>query len=347
MGSSVVLDELERAIKTRDEAVPGRVLMRLVALHESLESPQTVTEAIDFDGFFVKLLRACDRGTRMRLAQHWCGQKNPPRQAMLLLALDRDPAIATFVITSAKSLTNNDLLEIARRGSPPHWHALADRPELSAILVDFLMVFADEDTRSRIRSNPFADWSGAADSLFNRRDRPSIRETISPVLGKKPPENLSIRASKTARPDKTVYPDYSALSDNLPRRDALELATRLALHMLERPAPPPALLAALLTKDLSRGHHARLLARLALATNLSAEAVIRGFAASNGRFFATILWALALPPVLFDRLIAFKNEAFPPDDHEAADRLTRQALTAAQARQALQFLTRADQPAQA
>ena len=346
MAAGVVLDELERAIRTRDAGVPGRVLMRLVALHDSLDSPQNTLQDIDFDGFFVKLLTACDRGTRMRLAQHWCGQKNPPRQAMLLLALDRDPAIATFVINSAKSLTNNDLLEIAQRGTSTQWHALADRPALSAILVDFLMVFADEETRNRIKSNPFAHWSDPADSLFNRPNRPSIRETMPPI-----PETIDgiypeTIPQKTLFRDKTPYSETSAPDSAGPRRAALELATRLALHMLDRPSPQPALLAALLTKDLARGHHARLLARLALAANISAEAVMRGFSANDSRAFATILWALGVPQILFERLMALKNEAFPQRGSQQAETSSEPQyppLTAEQARQALQFLTRADQ----
>jgi hypothetical protein len=341
---TAVLDALEQAMQACDAGVPGRVLLRLVALHDSLDAPEKTSQSIDFDSFFVKLLGAADRATRMLLAQHWGGQEAPPRQAMLLLALDRDPAIAAQLITRSKSLTDNDLLEIARRGSAPQWHALADRPALAPILVDFLMVFADEETRTRIKSNPFARWSGPADSLFNRPNRACVQTNNSSLSTDINRTEGLVRSFKTVSTDIAAYPHPSAPATPSPRRDALELATRLALHMLERPSPPKALLAALLTKDLARGHQARLLARLALAADLSAEGVMRGFTASDNRYFATLLWALDIPKVLFDRLIALKDAQFPPHDAHAAALLHRNPLTPAQARQALQFLTRADRP---
>ena len=335
VAGTAILDALEQAIGTRNSAVSGRVLLRLVALHESLSEQQNTVQDIDFDGFFVKLLAASDRGTRMGLAQHWCGQKNPPKQALILLALDPDPSVATFVINSSKSLTENDLLQIAQRGTPTQWHALADRVDLTAIIVDFLMIFADSETRKRIKTNPFAHWSPPAENLFNRQKNLSV-ESENRVFSEIEPRQID---EKT--PEKTLFPERL-----FPRRDALVLATRLALHTLDRPAPHAGLLPALLTNDLAQNHHARLLARLALAANLSAEAVVRSYTAKDARYFATILWALDIPKLLFDRLFGIKQQAFPLHTSENPAFLLEKPLTPEQARQALVFFSRADQRAQ-
>ena len=332
MASTVILDELEQAVRVQNSVVSGRVLRRLVALHDSLPPDIKTVQDIDFDSFFVKLLTVSDRGTRMGLAQHWCGQKNPPKQALILLALDPDPHVATLVINSAKSLTENDLLQIAQRGTSHQWHALADRPDLTAIIVDFMMVFADSETRARIKANPFAHWSPPAENLFNRQKN-RLKASGKPVFSQTDPcEKTGSTAEKSYFPNRLF-----------PRRDALVLATRLALHMLDRPTPPTNLLPALMTKDLAQNHHPRLLARLALATNLSAEAVVRSYTATDARYFATILWALDIPKLLFDRLFEVKQQAFPLDPPENPPSCLINPLTPAQAKQALVFFIRPDQ----
>jgi len=51
VAETVILDALEEAIGTRDSAVSGRVLLRLVALQESLSAQPKTIQDIDFDGF--------------------------------------------------------------------------------------------------------------------------------------------------------------------------------------------------------------------------------------------------------------------------------------------------------
>jgi len=328
VAETVILDALEEAIGTRDSAVSGRVLLRLVALQESLSAQQKSLQDIDFDGFFVKLLAACDRATRLGLAQHWCGQIDPPKQALIVLALDPDPALATYVIHKAKSLTENDLLHIAQRGTAVQWHALADRTDLSALVVDFLMVFADSDTRTRLKSNPSAPWSEPAANLFNRENKVPIPTVKTVCLRTNPPETAK------QSPEQSLSGGPLSL---FPRRDALLLATRLALHSLERPGPMKPMLPALLTHDLAQGHHARLLARLALATHLPAEAVLRCYSSGEARYFATLLWALDLPKGVFERLMALKQHNFPLQAADQLPHLLDHPLTPQQARQALVF----------
>lgn len=334
MAERVILDALEEAIGTRHSAVPGRVLLRLVALQESLSAHQKSLQDIDFDGFFVKLLAACDGGTRRGLAQHWCGQNTPPKQALIVLALDRDPALATYVIHTAKSLTENDLLYIAERGTPVQWHALAERADLSALVVDFLMIFADSATRTRLKSNPFAAWSAPAENLFNRANKAPIPPLKTVCSQTNPPET----AKKSPEPSLSNGP-----LSLFPRRDALLLATRLALHHLAQKQGVREMLPALLTRDLAEGHHARLLARLALAALLPAETVVRSYTSNEARYFATLLWALDLPQEVFDRLMVLKQHNFPLQAPDLVQHLLDHPLTPQQARQALLFLSRGDQ----
>jgi hypothetical protein len=293
-------------------------LLRLVALYDSLSTAQKSDQAIDFDGFFVKLLKACDRTTRLLLAQHWSEQADPPRQALRQLAFDRDPAIAALVITSAKALTEQDLADIARLGDPTQRQALAHR----------LAACVDRGDRHRHSGTP-----------------PQNSETNSPVRETRGAEQAASPVEQSHVPTGLDCPEQTPLSDACPRYNALNLATRLALHLLDRPAPEPALLAALLTQDLAQEHQARLLARLALATNLPTEAVTRSFTTSEARYFATLLWALDLPEILVDRLMAFKSESFPLKNPETLSALSDQRLTPAQARQALQFFAGADRSA--
>lgn len=315
---SVVLDELELTLRTRDRAVPGRVLLRLVALYDSLPAAQKSDQAIDFESFFVRLLKACDRTTRLLLAQHWSEQTDPPRQALRHLAFDRDPAIAALVITSAKALTEQDLSDISRQGNTAQRQALTERLTTS---VD------------------------RGDTHKNSGTPPQNSETNSPVCATKGAEQAVSPTEQSHVPIGLDCPEQTPVSGACPRYNALNLATRLALHLLDRPAPEPALLAALLTQDLAQEHQARLLARLALATNLPTEAVTRSFTTNEARYFATVLWALDLPEILCERLMAFKAENFPLKHPETLSALSDHRLTPTQARQALQFFAGADRSA--
>ena len=329
VASSVILDALAQAVSTQNTQVPGRVLVRLVALHESLSDPGHFNQFIDFDGFFVKLLDAADPQTRADLAQHWTFHPNPPKQALIRLALDPNPAIARSVIRYASSLSEEDWLTIAQKGQPPHWHALTERSDLPTIVVDFLMIFADSETRQRLKANHNTVWSDPAENLFN--PPPRIQQPKSSSDDRRPAPRAAGEKS-----DKNLDP-----APVFPRRDALLLATRLAFHS-EQPAPAATkLLPALLTRDLAQDHHARMLSRLALAAGLSPEAVVRGFTAPDLRYFITLLWALDLPQVVIDRLIETKKRLFPIHHPAHLSWLLDHPMPSEQARQALQFFNHA------
>jgi len=159
-------------------------------------------------------LRPCDKaGAGPALVR----ANRPPKQALIVLALDPDPALATYVIHKAKSLTENDLLHIAQRGTAVQWHALADRTDLSALVVDFLMVFADSETRTRLKSNPSAPWSEPAANLFNRENKvpiPTVKTVCSRTNRPRRPNN---------RPNK-AYPE------------GLYLCFRAAMRCCSQPA---------------------------------------------------------------------------------------------------------------
>ncbi|MBL4854711.1 MAG: DUF2336 domain-containing protein [Robiginitomaculum sp.] len=106
----------------------------------------------------VELLRDADIELRASVAKRLVMLNEAPRTILVLLAKD-DIEVARHVLESSKSLTDSDLIQIARKVSTEHRLTISQRRHISDAVVDVLAEFLEEDVVEMLLKNKGAQFS--------------------------------------------------------------------------------------------------------------------------------------------------------------------------------------------
>lgn len=109
----------------------------------------------------VELLRSTEPDIREAVAKRLVMLNEAPRTILLILAKD-DISIARHVLENSKSLTDSDLIHIARKVRMEHRVMIAQRRHLSDAVVDVLVEFMEEDVVETILKNKGSNLSETA-----------------------------------------------------------------------------------------------------------------------------------------------------------------------------------------
>ncbi len=109
----------------------------------------------------VELLRSTETDIREAVAKRLTMLNEAPRTILVILAKD-DIEIARHVLEKSKSLTDSDLIQIARKVSGAHRKVIAQRRHLSDAVVDILVEFLEEDVCETVLKNENAALSETA-----------------------------------------------------------------------------------------------------------------------------------------------------------------------------------------
>lgn len=109
----------------------------------------------------VELLRDADLELREGVAKRLVMLNEAPRTILLMLAKD-DISVARYVLEESKSLTDSDLIHIARQVSGEHRKVIAQRRSISDAVVDVLVEFLEEDVVETLLKNKGANFSETA-----------------------------------------------------------------------------------------------------------------------------------------------------------------------------------------
>lgn len=132
-----------------------------------------------FDSILVRIVPTTSVGTRIALSDQIAVSPIAPRGILLVLAHD-DLAVAGPVLRLSPALTDEDLVDVARRCGARHMGVIAERSQLSIRVTDVLVLRGDDDVRRVVTANAGAhlsDKSFARLSLQARDD-----ETVGLVL---------------------------------------------------------------------------------------------------------------------------------------------------------------------
>lgn len=135
-----------------------RRLADAICLPESKLTPQERHMAGDV---LVELLRSTEPDIREAVAKRLVMLNEAPRTILLILAKD-DISIARHVLENSKSLTDSDLIHIARKVRMEHRVMIAQRRHLSDAVVDVLVEFMEEDVVETILKNKGSNLSETA-----------------------------------------------------------------------------------------------------------------------------------------------------------------------------------------
>jgi uncharacterized protein (DUF2336 family) len=143
------------------DAVRRQLAKRLadaICLPASKLTPQERHMAGDV---LVELLRSTEADIRETVAKRLVMLNEAPRTLLVLLAKD-DILIARHVLENSKSLTDSDLIQIARKVKMEHRLMIAQRRHLSDAVVDVLVEFMEEDVVETLLKNKGSNLSDTA-----------------------------------------------------------------------------------------------------------------------------------------------------------------------------------------
>lgn len=109
----------------------------------------------------VEMLREADAELRENVAKRLVMLNEAPRTILLILAKDILP-VARHVLENSKSLTDSDLIHIARNVSGEHRKMMALRRKVSDSVVDVMVEFSEEDVINTLLKNPGTNFSEKA-----------------------------------------------------------------------------------------------------------------------------------------------------------------------------------------
>lgn len=155
----LVLDPAD--IDVDDTAVRRQLAKRLadvICIPASQLTPQERHMAGDV---LVELLRTADAAMRESVAKRLVMLNEAPRTILVILAKD-DIKIARHILEKSRSLTDSDLIQIARKVSGAHRAVIATRRKISDAVVDAMVEFLEEDVVEALLKNKNAQFSETA-----------------------------------------------------------------------------------------------------------------------------------------------------------------------------------------
>ncbi len=144
-----------------DRAVRRQLSKRLadvICIPASQLTPQERHMAGDV---LVELLRTADVDIRESVAKRLVMLNEAPRTILVMLAKD-EITIARHVLEESRSLTDSDLIQIARKVSGAHRAVIAKRRVVSDAVVDALVEFLEEEVVETLLKNKRAQFSETA-----------------------------------------------------------------------------------------------------------------------------------------------------------------------------------------
>jgi len=156
-----VADELQLtdlAQPTQSSNVRKALVKRLadvICIPASQLTPQERHMAGDV---LVELLRDADIDIRESVAKRLTMLNEAPRTILMILAKD-EFQVARHVLEKSKSLTDSDLIHIARNVRTEHRRVMAQRRKLTDAVVDVLAEFLEEDVVNTLLKNKGANFS--------------------------------------------------------------------------------------------------------------------------------------------------------------------------------------------
>ncbi len=143
-------------------------------------SPHGSNEMALFDGVLTKLAEEMEEEVRAELAGRFELAPNAPVALVRRLASDESIAVAGPILAHSPSLSEADLLHVARTRGQEHLRALSERSDLSEAVSDTVVERGDDETLGVLLRNAEAPLSRrAAESVVDRAaSNPGLHQAV-------------------------------------------------------------------------------------------------------------------------------------------------------------------------
>ena len=174
-------------IKIAQERSPERrlQLMRIMTdMYFDTADTRTEAEVYLFNDIMEKIVDSVSRDVKAHIAANFATLEGFPRSVVHKLASDDDIDVARPVIRDAASLTDEDLVDIARTKSQAHLTVIAQRETLSEKVTDVLIDRGDTAVVSTVSGNHGARIS--SDGIAKLLDKARYSVDLCEVLVERP-----------------------------------------------------------------------------------------------------------------------------------------------------------------
>ncbi len=226
---------------------------------------------------------------RQSLAENLKASPNLPRDIAMTMARDVE-AVALPILSVSTVLSESDLIEIVRAGSPTKQSAIAGRPEVSEPLVDALITLADENAVAVLVGNEGAKLDESR--LNSVVDRFGDSALVQEPLVKRSALPMTVAERLVTKVSESLQA-YLVANHELPA----EVAQDLVLKSRERAT------VSLFSGESDEAAVEKLVAQLAHGGRLTPSLLIRSLCTGDMTFFEVALAYLAKVPLLNARLL--------------------------------------------
>jgi len=182
-----LLDEVQDATLSGSTRRQVRALTRITNLFLAGSARYSKQQMDLFDEVFKMLVAAIELKTRARLATRLANEPGAPATLVRAFAFDDEISVAAPVLSHSATLSESDLVTVARTQSQGHLYAIAQRQTIGETITDILVRRGDIDVvravarnvGARISASGFrelVEWSGGDPELAldvgRRRDIP-------------------------------------------------------------------------------------------------------------------------------------------------------------------------------
>ena len=202
--SSEVIAQLETAVRESSPERRNRILRCVTDLFASDADRLNPSQINVFDDVLLRLTEHTESHALCQLATTLADLISAPQQTVRRLAKHKDATVAAPILQKSKSLSDIDLLELARKGSQQHVLAIAGRSELSEAVTDIVLEHAGKEISRALARNAGARFSDQGFAKFvaaAERD-----EVLAEALGMRqdlPPATLNDLLAKTTEAVRT------------------------------------------------------------------------------------------------------------------------------------------------
>jgi uncharacterized protein (DUF2336 family) len=167
--SDSLMSELEAAVRSRSSEQRVETLRRISDLFLHHADSITSTQVAVFDDVFLHLVRQVETKALAELGIRLAPIDNAPLEVIRHLARHDDVTVAAPVLSESRSLTDNDLVEIAQAKSQDHLLAISARARLVPQVTDVLVERGGQEVVRKVAGNSGAAFSDKGFGILVKR----------------------------------------------------------------------------------------------------------------------------------------------------------------------------------
>jgi uncharacterized protein (DUF2336 family) len=234
--SAELISDLEAAVSSSSLELSVLMLRRVTNLLLSSANRLNEHQIAVFDDVLVRLIKRTEAQSLVQISSSLSGLNAAPKQALLRLACHEDIAVAAPVLLRSRSLSDADLVEVARHLSRQHLLVVASRRTLNEALTDVLLNFADKEICLGLAKNSGAKLSESGFAALVAAAEGST--DIAESLGLRPDLPLAMRRELLSKANDVVRLQLLKTAPPKLRQNIREVLDSVAAHVSIK-APEP------------------------------------------------------------------------------------------------------------